>query len=390
VGLTSRPSGVVTLTVVRAGCQRSDIGWKAVFIQASSLHDSLVDTPLTVSAQSTSLAASTRKGFAMWSRTAGRRWDRMLSAPSLSLTALALFAVLSLPALAEASWRRSALVLKVTRLSAPSLLTPAAAFSADAPLPASRAKAPLPVPAPLVSMRPPSVFGRAIVGHILTGFAGVWSSGLPLELGYQWRRCPVAGPCTDIPGATSPVYFLGPGDVGLRIQLRVSASSGGATEVRDSEPTEAVSDEREPGAAGSSGTSETPSPPASAPASEADRERMIDPFPVVRIRGRFTLHWTRFTLVTVRAPVGAVIAMKCTGRGCPFRNRVRTVSGHTLVRISGLERRFSPGVRLVLRITEPGRVGKYTRISIRRGRRPARWDGCVMPGSAESVACPAA
>jgi hypothetical protein len=124
-------------------------------------------------------------------------------------------------------------------------------------------------------------------------------------------------------------------------------------------------------------------------ASGADPLRMIDPFPVVRIRGRFSVRWTRFTLVTVRAPIGAVIAMKCTGRGCAFRNRRRTVSAN-LVRIPGFEHRMAPGARLVLRVTQPGRIGKYTRISVRSGLPPARWDGCLMPESTEPVACPSA
>jgi hypothetical protein len=180
------------------------------------------------------------------------------------------------------------------------------------------------------------------------------------------------------------VYSVTSADGGHRIQLRVTARSGDATAVRDSEPTEWV-----PGAGG---TSTTPSPPAAAapPAPTARRARMIEPFPEVRIRGRFTLRWTRFTLITVRAPVGVAIAMTCTGRGCPFRDRVRTVTARTLVRIRALERRFAPGAVIVMRVTRPDRIGKATRISIRRGRRPGRWDGCVMPGSAEPVTCPLA
>jgi hypothetical protein len=239
----------------------------------------------------------------------------------------------------------------------------------------------------LVNMTPPSVIGPAIVGQILTAFPGVWISDLPLELRLQWRRCPVAGSCTDIADATTPTYVPAPDDIGMQIQLRVTAGNGGATEVRDSEPTEAVSDEWEPGATGSTGTPATPSPPAVAPVSGAERGRMLDPFPVVRIRGRFSAHWTLFTLVTVRAPVGALIAMECSGRGCAFRTQRRTVSRRTLVRIAGLERRFRPGARIVLRVTQPGRIGKYTRITVRRDRPPARWDACVRPASPEPVAC---
>jgi len=283
----------------------------------------------------------------MWSRAAGRCWSRMLGA--LLLTALPLIAVLSLPA-------------------------------------TGRAQAPL----PLVNVSPPKVVGSTSVGQILTGIPGVWTSEAPLELGYQWRRCEIAGPCTDVPGASTPVYFVGPGDVGMRIGFRVIASSGGATEVRDSEPSEVVPGERqrERAAAGPRDATAAPPQPTAAPAPRrAVRARLMYPFPVVRITGWFTARWTRFRRVTVRAPVGARIAIRCTGRGCPFRHRRRTVSRRGLVRIAGLERRFRPGVRLLVLVTEPGRIGKYTRIFVRRGRAPARRDACVMPGGAAPVAC---
>jgi hypothetical protein len=287
----------------------------------------------------------------MWSRCAGGRRGRILGAASLLLAAPPLVALLSAPG-------------------------PAAAGTLGA--------------AP-VNLAPPKVFGRPAVGNVLTGFPGAWSSELPLQLAYQWRRCAVAGPCLDVPGSSSLAYFPGAADVGRRIVLRVSATSGGATEVRDSVPTDVV-----PGGPASDPPAPPPppppppAPPAPAPASAAVLERMIEPFPVVRIRGWFSMRWTAFTLVTVRAPLGAAITMACTGRGCAFRDRRRIVSGRPLVRITGLERKLAPGTRLVLRVTMPGRIGKYTRILVRRGRRPARWDGCVMPGSVEPVPCPLA
>jgi hypothetical protein len=279
----------------------------------------------------------------MRSRTAGRCCSRTLRASVL--LGLALFALLSFPA-------------------------------------PSRAQAPL----PLVNMTPPTVVGSASVGEILTGIPGVWA-GEALELAYQWRRCEIAGPCTDIPGASTPVYFVGPGDVGLRLRFRVTATSGGATEVRDSEPAEAVPGGRDRAAAGPRETTAAPPPPAAAPAPAAVRLLLMRPFPVVRITGWFTARRTVFRRVTVRAPVGALITIRCNGPGCAFRDRRRTVSKRRLVRIAGLERRFRPGVRLLLLVTQPGRIGKYTRIRVRRGRAPARRDACVMPASAAPVAC---
>jgi hypothetical protein len=280
-------------------------------------------------------------GFAMWSRRVDRRWSRTVGSH------------FALPVLLAV------------------LVPIAAARAAAAP----------------VDMMPPSVFGEANVGQTLVGFPGVWSSGDSLELDYQWMRCPVTGPCTDIPSASSLVYRVAPDDAGHRILLRVSARSGDATTVRDSEPSERVPGASMP-AQGASATSPPPVPAASGPAER--RARMLEPFPEVRIRGRFTMRWTRFTLVSVRAPAGAAIAIECTGRGCPFRDRLRTATGRTPVRLAGLERRFRAGVALLLRVTKPGRIGKATRIWMRRGRRPGRWDRCVMPGSTEPVACPLA
>jgi hypothetical protein len=289
----------------------------------------------------------------MFSRTGRRRWSTMLGALSISLTALITLVLVSLPGSASGT---------------------AAARTASG----------MEARTPLVNLTLPSVFGTPIVGDILIGFPGAWISDFPVELEYQWRRCPVPDPCGDIPAATLPMYYTVPGDVGQRIQLRVTAHSAGQSDARDSEPTATVAGDRPPA------TAQTPTAPATAPppATHAGRERLIDPFPIVRIRGRFTTHWTRFTLVTVRAPVGADIAMECTGRSCPFRHRRRTMPGQRLLRITGLERRFSPGTSIELRITQPGRIGKYTRISIRRGRPPARRDQCAMPESAGPISCP--
>ena len=243
-------------------------------------------------------------------------------------------------------------------------------------------------PSPLLNTMPPKVVGSASMGHILTGTPGVWTGEAPLELGYQWRRCEIAGPCTDIPGASTPSYSVGQADIGMRIQFRVIASSGGTTQVLDSEPTETVPGERVRAAPAPRETAATPSQPASSPARAPVRARLIAPFPVVRITGWYTARWTVFSRVTVRAPAGVLVAIRCTGRGCPFRHRRRTVSGgRALVRIAALERRLRPGVRLVVVVTEPGRIGKYTRIRVRRSRAPARRDACVMPGGAQPVAC---
>jgi hypothetical protein len=121
----------------------------------------------------------------------------------------------------------------------------------------------------------------------------------------------------------------------------------------------------------------------------------LSPFPVVRIAGRITRRGTRVRLLRVNAPVGTKISVRCTGRGCPFRKQVRTVSASAgsraavNVRVRRLERLLLPGVRVRVYVTKPGAFGKYTRFRFRAGKPPARTDDCLEPGSWIPATCPA-
>ena len=131
----------------------------------------------------------------------------------------------------------------------------------------------------------------------------------------------------------------------------------------------------------------TPSVPAGAvlPGS-ATSPRMMRPLPVVRIRGRLSRIGARITLLTVLAPRGARIAIRCRGRGCPARRWARTTA---LTRIARFQRDLRAGTRLVITVTKRRRIGKHTMIVIRAGKAPTRRDRCLMPGSTRPVACPA-
>ncbi len=48
---------------------------------------------------------------------------------------------------------------------------------------------------------------------------------------------------------------------------------------------------------------------------------ILNPFPVVRISGSYTRAGVRLRLFQVTAPVGVRITIRCSGRGCPFRQR---------------------------------------------------------------------
>jgi hypothetical protein len=123
--------------------------------------------------------------------------------------------------------------------------------------------------------------------------------------------------------------------------------------------------------------------------------RVLSPFPVVRIAGRITGRGTRVRLLRVKAPVGAKLTVRCTGRSCPFRKQVRAVPIGTRsltavnVRVRRLERLLLPGVRVRVYVTARGVVGKYARFRFRARKPPARTDSCVMPGSWAPAECPA-
>jgi PKD repeat protein len=122
--------------------------------------------------------------------------------------------------------------------------------------------------------------------------------------------------------------------------------------------------------------------------------RLLSPFPIVRIAGRVTGRGTRVRLLRISAPVGAQVSVRCTGRTCPFKKQVRTVSttakspATVSFRVRRLERLVRPGVRVHVYITKRDTIGKYTRLRFRKGKPPVRIDSCVVPGSLARVECP--
>ena len=117
---------------------------------------------------------------------------------------------------------------------------------------------------------------------------------------------------------------------------------------------------------------------------------MITPFPIVRIRGLIVRGSARLSLLSVKAPKGARVKVICHGGGCPKKKSVvlRVASGKSSVRVRSLERRLRRGAVIEVFVTAPGRVGKYTRFTIRSNAAPARRDLCLQPGKAKPVSCP--
>ena len=115
----------------------------------------------------------------------------------------------------------------------------------------------------------------------------------------------------------------------------------------------------------------------------------LQPFPVIRIRGRTTGRGARVDLLSVTAPPGSTVAVRCRGRGCPARRTRADVSatGRRL-RLRKFERHLRAGIRLEIFVTKPGVVGKYTLFRIKRIKAPRRVDLCVLPGSRGPSRCP--
>jgi PKD repeat protein len=126
---------------------------------------------------------------------------------------------------------------------------------------------------------------------------------------------------------------------------------------------------------------------APAPHASLATARRMSPFPVVRIAGRLSGSRTLLSHLSVRAPRGARVTVTCRGRGCAARTQRLSV-GRTLLRVRRLERkRLATGAVIEVRVTRRGYIGKYTRLTFRTGRAPARTDACLAPGSSRPVRC---
>jgi hypothetical protein len=82
------------------------------------------------------------------------------------------------------------------------------------------------------------------------------------------------------------------------------------------------------------------------------------------------------------APGGARVTVRCSGRRCPFKQRVRTANRDGNVSLTKLFRkRLRSGVTVDVAITAPNTIGKVTRYRIRRGKLPRGQSLCVPVGT---------
>ena len=97
---------------------------------------------------------------------------------------------------------------------------------------------------------------------------------------------------------------------------------------------------------------------------------------------------TVLRVVVNDVPAGATVAVTCRGGGCPFRSKVLTnrrgkVSLTRLFR----KRTLRPRTVVDVRITAPGRIGKVSRATIRKGKAPALKTLCLPPGATKPERC---
>jgi hypothetical protein len=251
--------------------------------------------------------------------------------------------------------------------------------------------------------------GTAQAGATLTAHADVPASATTVA--WQWLRCQADkwGPCETVDGAASDTYRVVAADIGfeLRVRLEVVYADGDWEHAR-SKPTAIVlaapiqTPTPDPSPVPPGPTPSAPPPiaqtvvdpppppePTQPPrrARHRAKPRLLHPFPTIRIRGRLTKTGARVTLLTVRGPRGVRITARCRGRSCPAR---RLAVAASVTRLQRFERRLRAGTRLEIKVTKPGYIGKWSIITIRRGRPPARLDRCMYPGGRRPVRCPRA
>jgi hypothetical protein len=246
-----------------------------------------------------------------------------------------------------------------------------------------------------------SIAGAPQVGSTLVASATA-EDGESVVGTYAWRRCTGAPKksCVAIVGATGLQYTPTEEDINRRLRVRLTLS--GDDDPVDSGPTARVL----PAPAQPPPLPPPPPPPISTPLSTPQAPtpivapvvssseilgavvrsapRLMRPVPIVRIAGFLTRRGARITVLSVRAPRGTRISLRCTGDGCPRR---ALAVATRLIRLRMFERDLNAGTRLEIRVTRTGYIGKHTLIRIRRGKPPARIDRCLYPGSVTPRRC---
>ena len=248
----------------------------------------------------------------------------------------------------------------------------------------------------------PVIAGTPQEGQTLTVTAA-WTGNPAPTVSWQWLRCSATDDdqCAPIVGATSDRYVAAAADIGWKLCVELTVTNTRGTDVHHAGEHTAVIQAAPPAlpppttptaTPGATGTpSVTAPPPASTPApglQAALPPTLLDPFPVVRIRGLLTSAGARITLFTIRAPRSVSVDVRCRGASCRRQGFKGRTSDQTLIRLRRFERPLRAGTRLAIKVTQAGRIGKWTTIVIRRGAAPKRSDQCAYPNARVPAPCP--
>jgi endoglucanase len=95
-------------------------------------------------------------------------------------------------------------------------------------------------PPPIVNLSPPTITGNPVVGQVLTASQGTWTEKGPNPtFSYQWLDC-TGSTCTPIAKGVATTYTVASADVGLTIEVAVTATNKFAKVTASSKPTATV------------------------------------------------------------------------------------------------------------------------------------------------------
>lgn len=260
----------------------------------------------------------------------------------------------------------------------------------------------------------PTITGSPIEGSTLASGGGRWASADPRNTlaRWEWWRCPnaVAQGCILINkiGNTVlswPYYRLTADDLNSWIAVARYVQLGNTSVLMPSSttgpvrpvstptpvPTPVVTPEPAPAPVFEVAAvpTATPVPTTGQVLHNTQTQRMMKPTPMIRMSGELTTYGANVTVLTIRAPRTAKIAIRCKGSTCP-RSRWSSTRTRkkTLTRAGAFERVFSSGTKLTVTVTRKGYVGKRTIFTIRRGKAPLRRDTCLSRAG-KTIKCPA-
>ena len=132
----------------------------------------------------------------------------------------------------------------------------------------------------------------------------------------------------------------------------------------------------------------TPRPPVITTPPAVMPLKLMSPFPIVRIAGRVTRRGARIRILSVRAPAGTGVLVRCRRQRCGRRSLQPAQGIDRPVRFRRFERNFRVGTVIEVLVGRPDLIGKFTSFRIRRNRRPIRRDLCLLPGALRGASCP--